>query len=1061
MKKQKSLPPPKKASNLDVIDQKPLPLTNPSQYVENIKHNIDNHQRKTFHFLQPTKTTNKNLIENQSKIFISPLPVTKFPIKKNEPSSSQTSATYDDNQQQVIVSLKPKGVKGRPKKSTSQTVKTQNIQEYQSAQSSSSLSNLANQSQEHHDSTISSTESSTSTTSLSLDKKKRGRKPKIKISDNDIETRSVSLNSQELQSTQSSTESSTSTISLSLDKKKRSRKPEIINSDHHMQTRSCSLNTKEEYSTEESSINSTQMNSRKRNFSESPKKLTNRGRKKKQVTQSFNRTSQETTTSMQIDNNNDDDDDYMDTFSNESQHLNEAFVDFTENNDDLSKFLESCIDSKLNESNLSESDLNLTFNLMHSIDLDESLLNQSIDVDVQKIEQIQTLFNLNFNNAVVKQLVKKQFQKLNIEPIPFFQASTSHNENNVVQVLNCLLQKNCFSQNQLDTLAREWLTNKTLTSTQIYDSLHGFKLFFLLKILDRINLQYMDVTQVIKNDLFFKEKIACLITLTNMNAHETTFAVRRFFNGGNLWKFQPSNSDQAHVDNDCFKNVFDKANTTNTSISIQIHEILIHEEHMLYSYTNLDLDYAEDNVNKTFTKLLQSIVRQEEEDTNNTSNNNQLQNVYTDEFNGNIENYLNAFNLKLIDIPNDGHCFLSAIRLFFAQFKNTIISFDTISNMILTYLTNNQADLSGFIDDGSRDFNSQIGQYLFEYRHDLDIVDIIVSRAHEIFNVNIRNITEHLENNNKLTIHNHNISSRSREASHVVMIYKDSPYLNAHYYLVVPEKTKMRYEFFENNSQSIQKKQDFLLNVDEYANNEESFSYYTQDDDNVDLVSETSSLSSSNVSLASKSSAKKKRSKSKLTYGKHNKKSKAKNIASLNKRALAADQQKQQENIQNQHTLYHSYFNEEPVPFHEKQYMRYCGKHALNNALQIKDAFTQQQFKDYAAELQVILRRTNPNNNTLLYTNIGDYHIDLLFHALEKKELKVHSVTRYLNNGLKTSNDAAIYIVAIKPPGMLHYYALRRFFKGGHLWNLDSMNPNPRHDDKHFDTLNANEYQII
>ena len=86
-------------------------------------------------------------------------------------------------------------------------------------------------------------------------------------------------------------------------------------------------------------------------------------------------------------------------------------------------------------------------------------------LNLNKIDLIQQRLNLNFDNELVKEFIKTKFQYLNIEPMPYFE-KFNESTNNGFQVLNNLLQKKCFTEQQLIEFGNKTvqMKNKSRTS---------------------------------------------------------------------------------------------------------------------------------------------------------------------------------------------------------------------------------------------------------------------------------------------------------------------------------------------------------------------------------------------------------------------------------------------------------------------------------------------------------------------------------------------------------------------------------------------------------------------
>jgi hypothetical protein len=146
--------------------------------------------------------------------------------------------------------------------------------------------------------------------------------------------------------------------------------------------------------------------------------------------------------------------------------------------------------------------------------------------------------------------------------------------------------------------------------------------------------------------------------------------------------------------------------------------------------------------------------------------------------------------------------------------------------------------------------------------------------------------------------------------------------------------------------------------------------------------------------------------------------------------------------------LCHSDFdfqNLEPTPFHEHQVGAQCGLHALKNGLQINSNLDQAYMEKASDNLRKIEpSRLRTDGHYYDIKNGGWYSSFLLQDILRSFGLTIKTY-KYLSAShpirMKTNPAPCIIIVTLAggDPGTQHYFALRRFFDGGALWNLNSF----------------------
>jgi hypothetical protein len=140
--------------------------------------------------------------------------------------------------------------------------------------------------------------------------------------------------------------------------------------------------------------------------------------------------------------------------------------------------------------------------------------------------------------------------------------------------------------------------------------------------------------------------------------------------------------------------------------------------------------------------------------------------------------------------------------------------------------------------------------------------------------------------------------------------------------------------------------------------------------------------------------------------------------------------------------------NMEPTPFHEHQTGAQCGLHALRNGLQINSNLDRAYMEKVSDNCRKIKHSTLRADGHYYDVKNGGWYSSFLMQeilsifGLPIKTYKYLSVTHPIRR--KTNPASCIIIVTLTGlPGTQHYFALRRFFDGGALWNLNSFFDTP------------------
>jgi hypothetical protein len=174
-----------------------------------------------------------------------------------------------------------------------------------------------------------------------------------------------------------------------------------------------------------------------------------------------------------------------------------------------------------------------------------------------------------------------------------------------------------------------------------------------------------------------------------------------------------------------------------------------------------------------------------------------------------IEEIIQKYGLKIIDMPDDGHCFLNAINKFkeIDSGPQSMINLDKMYYMVDDYFLANRWQLEtyyfplitiqmpiGTEDDDAwkrteyklkeRMFRQELDDYFFYRRFEHNnLVDVIITAANDIFKIDL--LILQLENIQQHAL----IYSKSNfRGSKLVTVYKTSNDDNSHYQLIMQEQ---------------------------------------------------------------------------------------------------------------------------------------------------------------------------------------------------------------------------------------------------------------------------------
>ena len=163
----------------------------------------------------------------------------------------------------------------------------------------------------------------------------------------------------------------------------------------------------------------------------------------------------------------------------------------------------------------------------------------------------------------------------------------------------------------------------------------------------------------------------------------------------------------------------------------------------------------------------------------------------------NIINLLEQFNLKLVEVPDDGHCFVSCVRLFFAQFLNVQMTIQHVYDIVRAYNNNRNEELT-FAGYGIDQVNFEVGSrnYFENGTFQNNFVDVLIGLASYIFKIQIIVLRSAQQN---LILHGTDWPTIfSEHPQHKIYVYNEvrfDGHMNecSHYYLITGRHVQMRY----------------------------------------------------------------------------------------------------------------------------------------------------------------------------------------------------------------------------------------------------------------------------
>lgn len=166
--------------------------------------------------------------------------------------------------------------------------------------------------------------------------------------------------------------------------------------------------------------------------------------------------------------------------------------------------------------------------------------------------------------------------------------------------------------------------------------------------------------------------------------------------------------------------------------------------------------------------------------------------------NQNYNNFCQAYSIKDCDIPEDGFCFFSCIRLFFKRYFDINYTLQMVEQMILNMLNNRE--LSNFYHDFNIDSNiiSSIRNYFSNGQYDRDIVDLLIDMTINTFNLNLIVLIHNEDQNNLfMQLYSQRQLERQNTSKLIILLNQISVYkdliIASHYKLMIPNNHQLNY----------------------------------------------------------------------------------------------------------------------------------------------------------------------------------------------------------------------------------------------------------------------------
>jgi hypothetical protein len=430
--------------------------------------------------------------------------------------------------------------------------------------------------------------------------------------------------------------------------------------------------------------------------------------------------------------------------------------------------------------------------------------------------------------------------------------------------------------------------------------------------------------------------------------------LRRFFQGGSLWNLDSFIDEPRKVPNDYVENLLKISGYTAIAISIPENHYFARECNLKFTHQNKQLDLqpdtwpfqleqqqqqqptqvatqqAVDPISQTYS-IIENMpdseidIEVELALQNNSIGYSQdfIQLMHSDQrlYIGSFLELLETYDLQLLDVPSDGHCFISTIIKFFDIFHQQKYTIQQVQNNYFDLLNNEDTNTQIFetyrvmkIDSLSRTTpeglqihysNQEINNYMWHdfqryFREkqfeDNDYLDIIIQYACKVFKIDILIIQCNYEVNDTSAVTEYmllrNLNNEPLHGNSFITLFRTSTYDNSHYQLLIPASYDINSTTRDNMIRQL-----IDIKTNEYIDlkcDSDNQSLASNDSISQDSHSSLSSNASFNSSASSNSSKKKGKRKTHYTSGKSNKKDVQKNQKAFEKRQKETDSQKEE-----------------------------------------------------------------------------------------------------------------------------------------------------------------------
>ena len=94
----------------------------------------------------------------------------------------------------------------------------------------------------------------------------------------------------------------------------------------------------------------------------------------------------------------------------------------------------------------------------------------------------------------------------------------------------------------------------------------------------------------------------------------------------------------------------------------------------------------------------------------------------------NCTSFLDSYQLQIVQVPSDGFCFYSCIRLFFKEFLGDELSLSDIKHMYQNFCENHPSQNYDQIDN----INELVQEYFTSGNFDSNLVDLIINLSPQV-----------------------------------------------------------------------------------------------------------------------------------------------------------------------------------------------------------------------------------------------------------------------------------------------------------------------------------------